>query len=53
MHSYGREHKHKNVWKIFTTFRSYIFSSLRPITFKFGSFTNIKALFAVVLTDIP
>ena len=38
---------------IFSTLRAYIFSCLRRITYKFGSFTNIKALFPVASTDIP
>ena len=32
---------------------SNIFACLRRITFKFSSFTNIKALFPVVLTTFP
>ena len=38
---------------IFSTLRAYIFSCLRRITYKFGSFTDIKALFPVASTDIP
>ena len=30
---------------------SYIFVRLRRVTFKFGNFTNLKALFQVVSTD--
>ena len=37
---------------IFSTLRAYIFSCLRRITYKFGSFTNIKALFPVASMDI-
>ena len=32
---------------------SYIFVRLRRVTFKFGNFTNFKALFQVVSTDFP
>ena len=39
--------------KIITTLHSYIFARLRPITFKPCSFTNFKALFPVVTTDVP
>ena len=39
--------------QIFATLRTYIFARLRRITFKFGNFTNIKALFPVVSTDFP
>ena len=39
--------------KIITTLHSYIFARLRRITFKPGSFTNFKALFPVVTTDVP
>ena len=38
---------------IFSTLRAYIFSCLRRITYKFGIFTNIKALFPVASMDIP
>ena len=37
--------------KIFATLRSYILALLRRITFKFGNFTNFKALFSVVSMD--
>ena len=30
-----------------------IFTHLRRVTFKFGSFTNIKPLFPVVTKDFP
>ena len=30
-----------------------IFARLRRVIFKFGSFTNIKALFPVMSTDFP
>ena len=36
-----------------TTLVSYIFARLRRIAFKFGNFTNFKALFSVVSTDVP
>ena len=32
---------------------SYIFVRLRRVTFKFGNFTNFKALFQVMTTDFP
>ena len=37
----------------FATLLSYIFARLRRMTFKFGSFTNLKAFFSVVSTDLP
>jgi len=39
--------------QILATLQSYILAHLRRITFKFGNFTNFKALFPVVLTDFP
>ena len=36
---------------MFATLWNYIFSHLRRITFKRGTFTNFKALFPVVSTD--
>ena len=44
---------HENVCKFSLTLRSYIYARLRRITFKFGNFTNMKALFPVVSTDFP
>ena len=44
---------HTNVCEIFATSLSYIFARLRRITFKFGKFTNFKALFPVMSTDFP
>ena len=44
---YARGEGHRNLGEL------YIFARLRRITFKFGSFTNFKALFSVVLTDFP
>ena len=40
--------------EILQTFEElYPFAHLRRITFKFGNFTDLKALFSVVSTDLP
>ena len=44
---------HENVCKFSLSLRNYICARLRRITFKFGDFTNMKALFPVVSTDFP
>ena len=36
-----------------TTLRSCIFISFQQITYKLGSFTNLRALFPVLLMDLP
>ena len=46
-HLYGGGHK-----KNFRNFAKLYLLSLKTYTFKFGSFTNTKALFPVVPTDI-
>ena len=47
-------HHHTNVcFKNFAALQSYIFARLRSITFKFGNFTNFKALFSVMSKDFP
>ena len=44
---------HTNVCKISRPWRSYIFVNFQQITLKLGNFTNINALFPVVLTVCP
>ena len=39
--------------EFFATLWSYTTARLRRITFKFGSFSNFKALFPVVSKDFP
>ena len=41
---------HKRLWN-FATLRRYIFVSLQQITFKFGNFINLKALFPAEAMD--
>ena len=43
----------KTICKFSQPYGAIIFARLRRITFKFGSFTNVKALFPVMSTDFP